>query len=124
MRSVSQGATKTGLYKKADKNGGRSLLTCVEFQSVALATNMDASDSSPLPLFKRSTKAKARPKREKSPTDSSIADVSLSIDHNDSDVSFSADVSPMTQVAKLKQKARKRIQSRLSFGADESDVSI
>lgn len=35
-----------------------------------------------------------------------------------------AEVSPMTQVAKLKQKARKKVQSRLSFGGDDNEVSL
>lgn len=86
----------------------------------------DAVDSSPAPVFKRSTNKKPRPRRERSPGDIQL-DLNTPLSTQNADPADSALVeeSPMTQAAKLKAKlkSRNKLQGRLSFGGDDSDVS-
>ena len=84
------------------------------------------ANASPASLFKRSTGKKPRPRRERSPLhDQNDGDVSMSTENIDHPSTSSIELPPMTQVAKIKarHKSRQKMQGRLSFGAEDSDVS-
>lgn len=98
---------------------------CCDCQHSA-SMSSDANESSPASLFKRSTNKKPRPRRERSPLgDHHDGDTSMNAENADQPSTSSIELSPMTQVAKIKarHKSRKKMQSRLSFGAEDSDVS-
>lgn len=91
-----------------------------------LVMSSDANESSPASLFKRSTNKKPRPRRERSPFGGQHdGDASVSAENVDQPSISSIELSPMTQVAKIKarHKSRQKMQGRLSFGAEDSDVS-
>lgn len=123
-------AQKVGCASKWERNSGcRQVYAFVdETRATTLPTmSSDAVDSSPAPLFKRSTNKKPRPRRERSPGDAQTnpAPQLSTEDVDPANSSAIMEESPMTQVAKLKakHKSRNKLQSRLSFGGDDSDVS-
>ena len=85
----------------------------------------DANESSPASLFKRSINKKPRSRRERSPLrDQHDGGMSRSTENAGQPSTSSVELSPMTQVAKIKarHKSRQKMQGP-SFGAEGSDVS-
>lgn len=126
LRCLSRESAARSLVPKSQSLFGTVYIEHIDILESSAFMSSDPANSSPVPLFKRSTNKKPRPRRERSPlSESHDADASRSTENVDQLGSSSFEQSPMTQVAKLKakQKSRNKLQGRLSFGAEDSDVS-